>query len=237
MPYPTTDTTAFNLDLSEIIEEAGERAGYEIRTGHDFKTARRSLNLMMMEWANWGFNLWSVQETAVPLTYGQAAYPLPADTVDIVDQILRTGINTQQSDIRINRVALDMYAPLTNKNALGRPNQLWFNRRSGATSSANVVQTPEVVLWPVPDASGYTLVCWRLRRLQDAGTGANGADIPFRFLPALVAGLAYYLALKLPNAAQRLPALKAQYDEEFQRAREEDREKVPFRIYPARSHV
>lgn len=229
----TTDSTDFNLDLNNLIEEAGERAGYEVRTGYDFRTARRSLNLLLIEWANRGINLWTVEEGEIPLIQGQIAYDLPADTVDITDFVTRTGTGVNQSDLTITRIGYPTYAAIPNKNAQGRPIQVWVDRRTGATNSAGVVQYPQINVYPAPDQSNYyTFVYWRLRRMQNAGNGVNGQDIPFRFLPALVAGLAYNLALKVPEAYDRIPLLKVMYDEAWQNAANEDREKATLRIVP-----
>lgn len=232
----TTGTSTFNLDLNNLVEEAFERCGAELRTGYDLKTARRSLNLLSIEWANRGINLWTVEEGSIALTEGDATYNLPVDTIDLIEYIIRTGSGQNQNDLSINRVSVDTYANIPNKNSTGRPIELWINRQSGATTPDGV-QYPTVNLWPVPDQSNtYTLVYWRLRRLQDAGNGINTPDIPFRFLPALVAGLAYHLALKVPNALPRVELLKAQYDEQWQMAADEDREKASLRITPRQGY-
>jgi hypothetical protein len=197
----TTATAAFNLDLNELIEEAFERAGTELRTGYEFRSARRSLNLMFADWANRGINLWTVEQGEFNLNVGQATYDLPVDTVD--------------------------------KTVQGRPIQVYINRQSGATAPGNDVQYPTVTVWPVPNVSDtYKLVYWRLRRILDSGNGVNTQDIPFRFLPCLVSGLAYYVAMKLPSALERLPALKQMYDQDWQLAMEEDREKASLRMVP-----
>ena len=233
MALKTTNTTAFNLDVNEIIEEAFERCGQELRSGYDFRTARRSLNLMLMEWANRGVNLWTVEQGQIALTTGMGIYNLPVDTVDLLDHVIRTGTGQNQIDITISRISGSVYSAIPNKNAQGRPIQIWINRQSGATNANNTVQYPKVVVWPTPDPSTcYTLVYWRLRRIFDAGSGLNGEDVPFRFLPCLVAGLAYYMALKLPGSEARIPMLKAMYDETWQAAAEEDRDKSPLRLVP-----
>ena len=233
----TTGTALFNIDLSEIIEEAFERAGSELRSGYDFKTARRSLNLLLIEWGNKGINLWTVEQGQIVLSTGVATYTLPIDTVDLLDQVIRTGAGQNQSDITISRISESTYATIPNKNALGKPIQVWINRQSGATTPTGVA-SPTINVWPTPQApdSQYTFVYWRLRRMQDAGDGVNTQDIPYLFLPALVAGLAYYLAMKLPNMdIQRVAGLKAVYDEQFQLAAEENREKAPVRMVPRMS--
>lgn len=233
MPAKTTNTATTNLDLNEIIEEAFERCGQELRSGYDFRTARRSLSLMTMEWANRGVNLWTVQQGVIPLLTGVGTYDIPVDTVDLLDHVIRTGSGQNQIDITINRISGSVYSAIPNKNAQGRPVQIWINRQSGATNADDSVVYPKVFVWPLPDAStSYTLVYWRLRRIFDAGTGVNGQDIPFRFLPCLVAGLAYHMALKLPGSEQRIPMLKAMYDEAWQAAADEDRDKSPLRLVP-----
>ena len=229
----TTDSTGFNLDLNAIVEEAFERCGAELRSGYDLRTARRSLNLMLLDWANRGINLWTVEQGEIPLVYNVGTYDLPADTVDLLDHVIRTGTGTNQIDITITRISGSVYSAIPNKNANGRPIQVWIDRKSGATNAANVVQYPEVVIWPKPDNSTtYTLVYWRLRRLQEAGNGINAQDIPFRFLPCMVAGLAYMLSMKLPGAEARIQMLKAEYDEQWGLAAEEDRDKSPVRFVP-----
>jgi hypothetical protein len=233
MVYKTTDTTDFNLDLNAIVEEAFERCGQELRSGYDLRTARRSLSLLLLDWANRGINLWTIEEGQQVLTYNVGTYDLPTSTVDLLDHVIRTGSGTNQIDITITRISGSTYSAIPNKNATGRPIQVWVNRKSGATSSTNVVQYPQFIVWPKPDNSTtYTMVYWRLRRLQDAGNGINGQDIPFRFLPCLVAGLAYMLSLKLPGATERSGMLKADYDEQWALAAEEDRDKSPVRFVP-----
>ena len=233
MAYNTTGTTGFNLDLNSIVEEAFERCGSELRTGYDMRTARRSLNLMLAEWANRGINMWTMEEGSIALTPGTGTYDLPVDTVDLLEHVIRTGTGQNQSDLTINRISNSVYAAIPNKNATGRPIQIWINRRTGANNSSGTPQYPQVNLWPVPDNSAaYTLVYWRLRRMQDAGNGVNGQDIPFRFLPCLVAGLAYHLSLKIPEGAERIVLLKEMYDEAWVEASEEDREKAPVRFVP-----
>lgn len=233
----TSGTSTFNLSILDAVEESFERCGAEIRSGYDLRTARRSLNLMFAEWANRGYNLWTVQEGSIALTQGTITYNLPVDTVDLVDQVIRTQTGTTQTDINISRISLDTYATIPNKNTQGRPIQVWINRQSGATNPTTGVAYPTINVWPAPDQSNYyTFVYWRLRRIQDAGNGADTQDIPFRFLPALVAGLAYHLSLKIPDALPRVEMLKAMYDEQFQLAADEDREKAPLRIAPRVSY-
>lgn len=230
----TSGTTAFNLDLNNLIEEAFERCGSELRTGYDMRTARRSLNLLTIEWANRGINLWTVEQGSIALTQGTIAYDLPIDTIDLLDQVVRTGTGTNQSDINITRISESTYITIPNKNAQGRPIQVWINRQSGADYTSGGIKYPQVNVWPTPDQSSYyTLVYYRLRRIQDAGAGGTTTpDIPFRFLPALVSGLAYYLSLKIPEAGQRIQMLKEDYEQQYQLAADEDREKAAIRLAP-----
>lgn len=299
----TSGTTAFNLDVNDLIEEAFERCGLELRTGYDFRTARRSLNILTIEWANRGINLWTVEQGQIPLATGQAIYPLPNDTIDLLDQVIRTSNgNTNQIDINISRISESTYSTLPNKLGQGRPIQVWINRQSGQTNptalaldgaitdsdtsitldsiaglasagfikigsevisypniignvltncargqdgttaaahadaaAITVVNKPCINVWPTPNAPGnqYTFVYWRLRRVQDAGTGTTEQDIPFRFVPAMVAGLAYYLSQKLNGVdPNRVAMLKMDYEQQFQLAADEDREKAAIRFVP-----
>lgn len=239
MAYKTTDSTDFNLDLNQLVEESFERCGSELRSGYDLRTARRSLNLLTIEWANRGINLWTIEQGSQVLTYNVADYDMPVDTIDLLDHVIRTGTGTNQTDINISRISVSTYATIPNKNATGRPIQVWFQRKTGATSATNTVQYPQIHVWPKPDNSQtYTFVYWRLRRMQDAGNGVNGQDIPFRFLPCMVAGLAYYLSMKLPNVDPgRRAELKMDYEQQFQLAAEEDREKAPVRFVPRQQFI
>jgi hypothetical protein len=224
-------TTAFNLDLTEIVEEAFERAGSEMRTGYDLRTARRSLNLLFADWANRGLNMWTFEQGTIALVPGTATYNLPADTVDLIEHVIRTGAGnaSTQADLTITRISVSTYATIPNKLQQARPIQVWIERRQ---------EIPTITVWPVPDNSQtYTFVYWRLRRIDDAGTGINTMDVPFRFLPCMVAGLAYYLALKVPNGAERLPVLKQQYDEAWELASTEDREKAAVRFVPRQMFI
>ena len=293
--------------MNDLIEEAFERCGLELRTGYDFRTARRSLNLLTIEWANRGINLWTIEEGQIPLVTGQITYPLPVDTIDLLSTVVRTGSDTNQVDINISRISEDTYSTIPNKNATGRPIQLWINRQSGNTSTSTVylaasisssdttisvssVQDlaatgyiqidneiimyqnvnnstnqllncfrgqngttaaahiattspknylsipllPNINVWPTPNSGGnYTFVYWRLRRIQDAGTGVVINDIPFRFLPCMVAGLAFYLAQKSPEIdPNRVAFLQADYEKQWDLASQEDREKAPIRFVP-----
>jgi hypothetical protein len=219
----TSGTTDFTLDLAELVDEAAERCGYEIRTGYDLRTARRSLNLLFADWANRGLNMWTFEEGAIPLLAGTATYDLPTDTVDLLEHFIRTGSGTSQTDIALSRISVSTFATIPNKTSIGRPTQLFIER----------LDTPRLTVWPTPDVSDtYVLRYWRMRRIQDAGTGANTMDVPFRFVPCLVAGLAYYLALKVPGGLERLPILQQQYSEAMEMAMQEDREKAPIRWVP-----
>lgn len=234
----TTNTVEFNLDLNNIVEEAFERCGAELRSGYDLKTARRSLSLLVLEWANRGINLWTVEEGSVTLSTGTITYDLPPDTVDLLDHVIRTGSGSNQLDINITRISGSTYSMIPNKNAQGRPIQVWINRQSGATNSDGTIQYPQINVWPAPDPSTtYTFYYWRLRRIYDVGTGVNGQDLPFRFLPAMVAGLAYMMSFKIPGAETRTMGLKAVYDEAFQLAADEDREKAAVRFVPRESFI
>lgn len=221
----TSGTTTFNPDLVELVEEAFERAGAELRSGYDLKTARRSLNLLFADWANRGLNLWTLDSGTIAMVAGTAVYTLPTDTVDLIDCVLRTnaGSASSQADITVQRISSSTYATIPNKLTQARPLQVWVQR----------LIAPQITVWPVPDVSStYTLVYWRMRRVQDAAGGVDTMDVPFRFLPVLVAGLAYYLALKLPGGMERLAVLKQQYDETWLVATDEDREKAPVRFVP-----
>jgi hypothetical protein len=229
----TSSTTSFNLDVNLLIEEAFERCGAELRTGYDFRTARRSLNLLTIEWANKGINLWTIEQGQIAMVQGQITYNLPVDTIDLFDHVIRTQSGQQgQTDININRISADTYLTIPNKNAQGRPIQVWINRQSGAQNPSGV-QAPNINVWPAPDQNNfYTFVYFRLRRIQDAGEGVTTQDIPFRMLPAMVAGLAYHLSLKIPGALERSVMLKGMYDEAWEQAADEDREKAPLRLAP-----
>ena len=219
----TSGTTAFDMDFTEIAEEAWERAGREMRSGYDLRTARRSMNLMTIEWQNRGINLWTIDEGTLSLTSGTGQYNLPADTIDLLEQVIRTGSGSTQQDLTMSRISVSTYASIPNKTNTGRPIQVWIER---------LRDQPRINVWPVPDSNDYTFVYWRMRRIQDAGNGVETADMNFRFLPCLVAGLAYHIAMKVPELAERLPLLKQVYDEQFSLAAAEDREKTPARFVP-----
>jgi hypothetical protein len=238
----TSDTTSFNPNLNEIFEEAFERCGLEIRTGYDFRTARRSLNFMLTEWANRGINLWTVEQGSVNLVQGQTTYDLPIDTVDLLEHVIRTNSaqGPNQTDLNISRISVSTYSTIPNKLAQGRPIQVWVNRQSGQKvgSEAAVAKFPQINVWPTPDQGTsaqpyYIFYYWRLKRIYDAGDGTNVVDIPFRFLNCMVAGLAYMIAVKKPEVdPARVQGLKMLYDEAWQLASEEDREKAPIRFVP-----
>ena len=226
----TSGVSNFNLDLTEIVEEAFERVGGEMRTGYDLRTARRSLNLMFADWANRGINMWTFEQGSIPLVAGTATYDLPADTVDLLEHVIRTGAGSAstQADLTITRISVSTYATIPNKLQQARPIQVWIER----------LNTPRITVWPVPDDSQpYTFVYWRMKRIQNAGEGVNTMDMPFRFIPCMVAGLAYYLALKVPGGTERLVVLKQQYDEAWQNAADEDREKAAIRFVPRRQYI
>ena len=224
----TSGTATFNLDLNNLVEEAFERCGKELRTGYDLRTARRSLNLLTAEWANRGINLWTIDEGTVSLTSGTSNYNLPADTIDLIEQVIRTGTGQNQQDINITRISASTWGTIPNKNATGRPIQVWINRQASQ---------PQINVWPAPDNNSYTFVYWRLKRIEDAGNGVTTQDIPFRFLPCLVAGLAFYLSMKLPGAEVRTQMLKQEYEEQWMLASTEDREKADIRLAPRRQYL
>jgi len=219
-------TTDFNLDFTEIAEEAWERAGREMRSGYDLRTARRSMNLMTIEWQNRGINMWTIEEGALNLVQGTSEYDLPADTIDLLDHVIRTGAGnvSTQADLSITRISVSTYATIPNKLQQARPLQVWIQRLRDA---------PKITVWPVPDQGTalnpyYVFKYWRLRRM---------ADVNFRFLPCLVAGLAYHIAIKVPELAPRIEMLKQVYDEQFNLAAGEDREKAAIRFVPRRQFI
>ena len=228
----TSGTATFNLDLNEYVEEAFERCGAELRTGYDLRTARRSLNLLFADWSNRGINMWTIEQGSQVLTPGTNTYTLPADTVDLIEHVIRTGAGnvSTQTDLTITRISVSTYSSIPNKLQQARPIQVYINRQAAA---------PQFTVWPTPDNSQtYTFVYWRLRRIQDAGAGGTYTqDIPFRFLNALVAGLAYYLSMKIPGAIERMQTLKQQYDEAWELASTEDREKAAIRLTPRQMFI
>lgn len=303
----TSGSTSFNLDLAELVEEAYERAGSEMRTGYDLRTARRSLNMLFADWANRGVNMWTIEQGQIDLVPGQNTYALPSDTVDLLEHVIRTGANqtATQADLTITRISVSTYATLPNKLQQARPIQVWVQRLDGQTAAAittlasgisatdttiavtsaaglasagfikignetiqygyvdgnqlgncfrgqnnttaashlaaapvSVQSLPAVTVWPTPDSSqAYQFVYWRLRRTQDAGGGVNVMDVPFRFIPCMAAGLAYYIALKVPGGMERLGVLKQQYDEAWATAAQEDQEKAAVRFVPRQMFI
>ena len=222
----TSGTTTFNMDFPEIAEEAWERAGREMRSGYDLRTARRSMNLLTIEWANKGINLWTIAEDSVDLSKGTSQYSLNSGAIDVIEQNIRTndGVQATQNDLPITRVSVSTYSGIPNKLTQGRPTQVWIDRNRS---------NPVANVWPVPDKdSTYKLKYYYLRRMEDAGEGAYDADMPFRFLPCLVAGLAYYIAMKTPELSDRVVMLKQIYDEQFSLAAAEDRDKTSARFVP-----
>ena len=213
----TSGSRDFNIDVGEIIEEAYERCGLEVRTGYDARTARRSLNLMFADWANRGINMWTVAQGTITLTQGQATQTLTADVVDVLEIVLRRS----NTDYEVERISRGEYATLPNKTTQGRPSQFWFNRQID----------PVINLWAVPENSTDQLIYYYVQRIEDADTLVNTTDMPFRFYPCMVAGLAYYIAMK--RAPERIQLLKSVYEEEFQRASDEDEDRVPLKLQPS----
>jgi hypothetical protein len=225
-----TGTTDFNLEFTELAEEAWERAGREMRSGYDLRTARRSMNLMTIEWQNRGINMWTIDEGYVNLVQGQSTYDLPADTIDLLEHVIRTGQGevSTQADLTITRISVSTYATIPNKLSQARPIQVWVQR---------LRDNPKITVWPIPDQGTsqnpyYIFRYWRLRRIDDAGSGVETQDVNFRFYPAMAAGLAYHIAMKVPELAPRVEMLKASYDEQFALAAGEDREKAADRFVP-----
>ena len=243
----TTATYAFNPDLNEIFEEAFERCGKELRSGYDFKTARRSLNFLLGEWANRGINLWTIEQGSINLVQGTTTYDLPNNTVDLLEHVIRTssGQGPNQTDLTITRISVSTYATIPNKLSQGRPIQVWINRQSGQTTNllGATPQNPQINVWPAPDQGTslnpyYVFYYWRLKRIADAGEGINAVNIPFRFQNCMVAGLSYMLSMKLQGVApDRILALKAQYDEAWDLAASEDREKAADRLVPREMYI
>ena len=304
---PTSGSTGFSPEFTEIAEEAWERAGREMRTGYDLRTARRSMNLMTIEWQNRGINMWTIDQGTITLTAGVNTYALPVDTIDLLEHVIRTGqnVSSTQADLTITRISVSTYATIPNKLQQARPIQVWIQRLSGQVSPANATLSstinattttitlsstaslpsagfvridsedilyqwldgnslggvvrgqngttaashtagamiynpnlPAVTVWPTPDNSTtYQFVYWRMRRVQDAGSGIQTADMNFRFLPCLVAGLAYYIAMKQPELVSRVDMLKMAYEEQFNLAAGEDREKAAIRFVPRQQFI
>jgi hypothetical protein len=216
-------------DLAELFEEAFERAGLEMRTGYDLKTVRRSLNLLTLEWQNRGLNLFTIEAGTQALTQGTATYTMPSDTIDLIEHQLRTGTGTNQIDTALQRISVSTYAQQTNKNTRGRPTQIYVDR---GVSNVNVT------IWPVPEDNTYTLAYYRLKGISGLSSGiGTSAAIPPRFVPALVAGLAFHISMKKPEAAARAQALQAEYERQYALAASEDQETAssyftPWSSYP-----
>ena len=223
----TSGTYTFNLDLSDILEEAYERAGLELRSGYDYRTARRSLDLMFLEWQNRGLNLWTVQEDSQILTAGTGRYALSGDQLDVIEASLRTddGDADKQTDLTMSRISISQYAHLTNKLTQGRPIQYWIEKDPGAIA---------LNVWPVPDdAKTYKINYYYIQRVEDTGSPAsNNVDIPARFMPCMGGGWAYHISVKRPEASDRAPLLKQVYDEQWDLAADADRDKSSFHMVP-----
>lgn len=217
----TSGSRDFNLDVGEVIEEAYERCGLQVRTGYDARTARRSLNLMFADWANRGLNLWTVKQGTITLTAAQGQETLTDDVVDLLEVTLRRG----NTDYEVERISRGEYATLPNKTTQGRPSQYYFDRQID----------PVINLWAVPENSTDQLIYYYVQRIQDADTLVNTTDMPFRFFPCMVAGLAYYIAMK--RAPERIQLLKSVYEEEFQRAADEDEGRTPLKLQPSLSYL
>jgi len=221
----TSGTKAFELDVSDYIEEAFERCGIEVRTGYDFRTAKRSLNLLLAEWANRGLNQWTIQQQQILMTQGVNEYDLMPYDIDVIEAIMRFTNNagtTRQSDLWMERISRELYINIPNKLTQGRPVQLYVDRSI----------TPKIYVWPTPNTD-YYLIVNKLVRMDDASSGMNTLQMPFRFYPALAAGLAYYISLK--KAPDKTPMLKSFYEEEYARAAAEDRDRAPLRLTPSRA--
>lgn len=245
----TSGTSNFNLDFIEIAEEAWERAGRPMMSGYDLRTARRSMNLLMLEWQNRGINMFTIDEGQIPLFKGEHEYPLPPDTIDVLEAVLRTdeGELQSQRDLSVNRISVSTYATIPNKLSRGRPTQMWISRGTSEPvltlwpvpdkgERGEIPEPPEDPLEPIPepepDEPYYRLQYWRIRRINDSGTGVNTPDVNARFLPALVAGLAYHISVKVPELSPRADMLKGMYEECFAFAAREDREKATMRLLP-----
>jgi hypothetical protein len=218
----TSGTTAYNLDILEIVEEAYERAGLEMRTGYELRTARRSLQLLALEWANMGINLWTVKSATIAMVASTKTYTLATDIIDVIEGFMRKGTGTSQVDYHMSRMSVSTYAQRSSKNVESRPTEYYVDR----------ILAPTVTFWPVPDSTDWTFVYYYLRRIEDAGTNTNNYDVPDRFLPSLIAGLAFHIAMKKPEAIQRVQPLKAYYDEVMSLAMDEDRNKFNTFLLP-----
>tara|TARA_R100000664_G_C2736409_1_gene125761 strand:+ start:47 stop:742 length:696 start_codon:yes stop_codon:yes gene_type:complete len=222
----TSSSKNFELDVADYVEEAYERCGLELRTGYDLKSANRSLNLMLAEWANRGLNQWTITEKTISMVKDIKTFDIdstnPTAPIDVLDVIIRETVGTETTDIPMTRLSRAQYTHITTKSTTGKPNQFFINKQI----------TPTISVWPTPDKSDtYTVVMNVLMRMDDADAGANTLDLPFRFFPCLAAGLAYYISMK--RAPERTAALKAIYEDEFQRALAQDEDRASFRIEPS----
>jgi len=221
----TSGSTDFELAVDDYIEEAFERCGLEVRTGYDLRTAKRSLNLLFADWANRGLNRWTITQTSITLSQGTTEYTLAADTIDILSAVIRENAgSSNQLDVTVNRIGRDTYLNLSSKLSQGKPTQYYVDRQI----------TPKFRVFPTPNAT-YTLVVDRLTRIEDADSATNTVDVPFRFYPCLAAGLAYYLSIK--KAPDRVQILKSIYDEEFDRAATEDRDRTSLKLLPYERYI
>jgi len=229
MAAPTTSgTVAFKLDILQICEEAYERAGLEMRTGYDLRTARRSLNLLTLEWLNRGLNLWTVKEASIDLVSGTKTYSLADDCIDVLDAVIRDGTgNTTQTDFSLTRLSVSTYAQTSNKNTNSRPTSMYIDRQN----------RPTVTLYPEPDDSTQDFVYWYVRRIEDLGDNTNNNDMPERAVPALIAGLSFYIALKRPELEARIPVLKSHYEEQYELMASEDRSKASLLFSPLQDFI
>ena len=213
-------------DIPDLFEEAYERAGLVLRTGNDLRNIRRSFNLLTMEWQNRGLNLWTIQAGTQALTSGTATYTMPADTVDLIEHQIRTGTGTNQVDTNLTRMSVSTYSQQSSKNSTGKPTQIFIQRLSASTT---------VTLWPVPNNNTYTLSYYRIAGIDGISEGIDGTTtsfVPPRFVPCLVSGLAYYIAMKRPEVANRVAPLKQEYEYQFELAASEDTESASARFVP-----
>ena len=213
-------STNFEPNVTEFIEEAFERCGIELRTGYDLKTAKRSINIMLAEWANRGLNQWTIEQTTQTVTEGTNSYSLNTNVIDILDMVVKRTTNSVNTDTNMSRISRSEYLNIPNKDTKARPNQFFFDKQT----------TPAIKIYPTPENSTDILVFNKLVRMDDADTATNTMDLPFRFYPCFAAGLAYYISIK--RAPQRTAELKAIYEEEFRRAADQDEDRASFRIRP-----
>ena len=216
----TSGTNTFDLDVDQLIEEAFERCGINSRSGYDLKSARRSLNIMLAEWANRGLNQWTIEQTTQTVTEGTTNYSLNSNVIDILDMVIRRTVNTTQTDISLSRLSRSQYINIPNKTTKARPSQFFFDK----------LTTPVIKIWPAPENSTDILVFNKLVRMDDADKATNTMDMPFRFYPCFAAGLAYYISMK--RSPERSAMLKQAYEEEFERAMSQDEDRASFRIRP-----